>query len=69
MLALSDISDMWELLVVQLPNHLPCHKMADQKCIIFEQKVHLNTLNTKISNAMLFSAFLLYCYNKNIATK
>ena len=37
MLALSEISDMWELLVIQLPNHLPCHKMAAQKCIIFEQ--------------------------------
>ena len=43
MLALSDISDMWELFVVKLPNHLPCHKMADQKCIIFEQKVHFST--------------------------
>ena len=46
MLALSEISDMWELLVIQLPNHLPCHKMAAQKCIIFEQKkkVYFSTL-------------------------
>ena len=66
MLVLSEIIDMWELVVIKLPNHLPCHKMADQKCIIFEQKVHFSTSNTKISNDMLLSAFLIYCYTKNM---
>ena len=60
---------MWELLVIKLPNHLPCHKMADQKCIIFEQKVHFSTLNTKISNDMLFSAFLLLLLQQEYSNK
>ena len=46
-LVLSEMSDMWELLVIKLPNHLPCHKMADQKCIIFDKKLILAHKNIK----------------------
>ena len=43
--------------------------IARTKQAALTHNVRGKELNTKISNAMSFSAFLLYCYNKNIAKK